>query len=65
MKRWIHANHDFGEAPDVDQFLAEISALCAKHGMWLSHEDGHGQFQIVSESTQDWLEGAADARGKP
>lgn len=62
MKHWSNAAGSFIEAPEIDAFLADVFAVCEKHGMWLSHEDLHGAFEIVTESTKYWLSAASDAR---
>lgn len=64
MRRWISAKNEFGESPEVDKFISDIVAVCAKHGMWLSHEDLHGAFKVVEETTADWLFDADDSRNK-
>lgn len=43
--------------PKVDAFLAEIEAVCVKHGMSISHEDGHGAF-IIEKHGHSWLDEA-------
>lgn len=42
----------------MDTFLAEIIAVCHKHQLWISHEDGHGAFIITDHSTEEWLQDA-------
>ena len=37
----------YAENPRVDAFLAEIEAVCEKHGLSLAHEDVHGAFIVV------------------
>lgn len=41
----------------VDLFLKEISEVCKKHGLSISHEDEYGAFLIVpfKESYLEWL----------
>lgn len=62
MKRWNSATSGYVENAKVDAFLEEIVAVCQKHGMSISHEDGHGSFLIekYSEMTRDWLLDAHD-----
>jgi hypothetical protein len=50
-KRWDD-NQPWGienpiEVPRADEFLADIEAVCRKHGLVISHEDCHGSFEIV------------------
>jgi hypothetical protein len=42
--------------------MAEIEAVCRKHGFSISHEDVHGAFEIepFSEAAMDWLKEAND-----
>lgn len=60
-KRWS----DRGEIenPKIDAFLDEIMAVCERHGLAISHEDGHGAFEIVDikDGDLDWLMSARDA----
>lgn len=60
MKRW--SNKGEIENPKIDAFLAEIWAVCERHGMGLSHEDAHGGFEIVpiEKADRDWLMQATD-----
>lgn len=65
MKRWSIKGGEFGgyiENEKVDKFLQEIADVCRKHGYSISHEDGHGAFEIedFSESNVEWLMAAAD-----
>lgn len=50
------------EQAQADALITDIVAVCKKHGIWLSHEDGHGGFLISRVPTDDWLEGASIAR---
>ena len=61
--RWNGTTH--GESPKVDAFLAEVRAVCERHGMAISHEDGQGAFEIVSlnEEVLAWLWAAHDCTG--
>lgn len=62
MTRYILRTHTIGENSKIDAFLAEIRAICIKHGMAIEHEDGHGAFLItdISERALEWLEHADD-----
>jgi hypothetical protein len=64
MKRWINRLNDDAEVPAIDAFLADVEAVCRKHGFSLSHEDGQGAFEVeeFSESNIAWLKDAHDAR---
>lgn len=53
--------------PDVAAFLEEVIALQRKHGFLLSHEDGHGAFEVLRrtdavfpERYEDWLRQAVE-----
>ena len=39
----------------------EINKVCLKHNLSISHEDGHGSFEIekYDENNIKWLEGAS------
>lgn len=52
------------ECLSIDKFLADIEAVCRKHGLSIGYEDGHGGFLIqpMSEHNIEWLKAAADAR---
>lgn len=41
-------------------FINEITAVCEKHKLSISHEDGHGAFMIVPYEAlyTEWLEDA-------
>lgn len=46
------------DMPDrMKDFLDEIHSVCMKHGLSISHEDGHGAFIIedYNERNIDWL----------
>jgi len=47
---------------EIKIFMAEIEAVCRKHGFSISHEDVHGAFEIepFSEAAMDWLKEAND-----
>lgn len=64
MKRWVCREAKRMEQPDIDAFLNEIAEVCNRHGLALSHEDHHGNFEIVSLSQDkiEWLMNAYDAR---
>jgi len=50
------------ENAKIDAFLAEVWAVCERHGLAISHEDGHGAFEIVSidDGNRAWLMDARD-----
>jgi hypothetical protein len=66
MKRWNTTQHAEVESAKVDAFLADVLEVCKKHGLSISHEDGHGAFEIVAYNDYyvEWLSNAHDATGK-
>ena len=46
MERWDVDKREDVIRPDVDLFLSELEELCRRHGLIVSHEDGHGAFII-------------------
>lgn len=46
-------------------FLADLAAVCRKHGLALGHEDTHGGFEVrpYSDALIEWLQAAADVTG--
>ncbi len=64
MERWVRSARRQMEVPEIDAFLDEVIAVCKKHGMSISHEDGHGAFEITAydETATEWLRGAHDDR---
>lgn len=60
MKRW--GNKGEIENPKIDAFLAEVRAVCERHGFAISHEDAHGGFEIVNieDGDLEWLMQATD-----
>jgi hypothetical protein len=67
MKRFSNKAGKSKEFPEIDKFLEEIKTVCEKHGMSISHEDGHGGFEIedYDEYNIEWLFAAADNRRTP
>ena len=47
---------------EIEAFLDEIEGVCQKYGLSISHEDGHGGFEIMKydPSLMSWLRDAAD-----
>ena len=45
---------------EVAAFVAEVIAVCRRHGLAISHEDHHGAFEVVPYNDHDvaWLERA-------
>lgn len=64
MKRWSVKEQKETEPPEIDAFIEEIVSVYRKHGLSISHEDGHGAFVIESfdETNVEWLERAVDNR---
>lgn len=55
-ERWSHDK--YVELKKVDDFLNEIIEVSKKHGMSISHEDGHGSFIVILNKDDDcysWL----------
>ena len=60
--RWDKIARKNVESPAVvEAFLDEYEALCRKHELCLSHEDGHGSFIIerLRNSQIKWVRNAA------
>jgi hypothetical protein len=66
--------YDDDRSPAVKAFLADLMLLYDKHGLAISHEDGHGGFRIVKDdgtvwpngfSYRRWINAAADHTDKP
>lgn len=62
-ERWHAGIAPYGERvenPAIDAFLADIEAVCQKHQMSISHEDGGGAFIIRPYNRGDtlWLNAA-------
>lgn len=67
--RWLRTNRekDLQEVmPDVDAFLEDVIEVCLKHGMSISHEDGHGAFIVenAKETNFAWLRAASVDRSE-
>jgi hypothetical protein len=60
QRRWCQSI-GYVNAPKVDAFLDEIAKVCRKHGLSISHEDGHGSFVIEAfhNDLEEWLRDAA------
>jgi FAD/FMN-containing dehydrogenase len=61
MKNWDCSKSKFIEqSKEMENFFKEIEATCKKHGYSISHEDGHGAFEIekYSDDNIDWLKNA-------
>jgi hypothetical protein len=54
------------QRPAVKDFLANVIKVCRRHGFSISHEDGHGAFEIVpfDEGAAEWLACARDETEK-
>lgn len=61
-ERWLSNLSKHGVNPKIDAFIEEIISVCKKHGMSISHEDGHGGFEIeeYDDDLSDWLRNASD-----
>jgi FAD/FMN-containing dehydrogenase len=61
MKNWDCSKSEFIEqSKEIEAFFKEIEETCKKHGYSISHEDGHGSFEIekYSDDNIDWLKNA-------
>ena len=64
--RWLVGRRDQWRSREVaspgkiEAFLDAYEKLCREHGFSLSHEDGHGAFEIEAFSQNDieWVRGA-------
>ena len=68
MKRWDSNRNEQVEDLRIDAFLADLVAVCRKHDLSLSHEDGHGSFLVrlgFDEFFAKWLSEAAIDRVSP
>ena len=65
-KYWTTPANERQEHPKVDAFIAEIAEVCRRHGLSISHEDGHGSFVIepFDEYNVEWLSEASVALEK-
>ena len=50
---------------EVDNFLKEVTDVCKKHGLSISHEDRHGNFKVerFNGYAQNWLMDATNHTG--
>lgn len=57
MKRWNSEKDDYVEDEKIDNFIEDILKVCKKHRMSISHQDGHGAFEIENYNDRDarWL----------
>lgn len=64
LKRWVNVAGKSVVVPEIDAFLAEIQAVCVRHGLSLGHEDGQGAFEVHAYDGRlaEWLSYAHDAR---
>jgi hypothetical protein len=63
MNRWNTHLSKTTDNPVIDAFLSDIVAVCKKHKLSLSHEDGHGAFEVTryDDNKSEWLLAAHDA----
>ena len=49
---------------EVQDFLEEIISVCRRHGFSISHEDGHGSFEVApyNKACAEWLMAAKPDR---
>ena len=57
MKRWDCNTNRNVEDKKIDDFLGDIIKVCKKYKYSISHEDGHGAFEIgeYNETDANWL----------
>jgi len=57
----LKARKNIKPPDNMTAFLNDINEVCKKHGMSISHEDGHGSFIITKydEENIKWLFGAS------
>ena len=61
METWNCKTNKFIETPEKQiKFIEEIETICKKYNLSISHEDGHGAFEIdkFSQDNIDWLKSA-------
>lgn len=47
MKNWDCTKNEYVEtSKELKRFFKDIENICKKHGFSISHEDGHGAFEI-------------------
>jgi hypothetical protein len=61
-KRWKLRDNIYVVNPAIDEFIAEIEAVCRKYNLSISHEDMHGAFIVekLAERNIEWLKDAFD-----
>ena len=61
MENWDCDKSKFVEqSEELEKFFKDIEVTCKKHGYSISHEDGHGAFEIekYSDGNIEWLKNA-------
>lgn len=60
-KRWDSKASEEIEDQRIDAFIAEVIAVCKRHGFSIAHEDSQGGFLIerFDEDNAKWLMQAA------
>ena len=60
MKHWDAKTSKSVDRPDIDAFIEDVISVCKKHGFSISHEDGHGAFEIeqYTDGFSNWLKNA-------
>jgi len=61
MERWSRQCRSRITDQAADAFLADLQAVCVKHGLWLSHEDGGGAFIVEKLDCLGMLDWMMDA----
>ena len=60
-ERWDDKTSRIITSDAIDKFVREIELVCKKHGLSISHQDGHGAF-IIEDFYPDnisWLKNAS------
>lgn len=67
MLRWSRKEGHRIEHPQVEAFLADLTKVCRKHGLTLSHEDTQGAFVVEGSDEANilWLNSASIGKSVP
>lgn len=64
-ERWASDLHRYVQTPKITAYIEEVLAVGQKHGFSITHEDGHGAFEITDHDpfSDQHLAAAHVARG--